>query len=90
MGGVMLMTGGRLETVGATQPLVVQTDQLQMSLDEGPCMSAIRVERNSSIDDTRTDPRWPTWGPAAADLGIRSVLSIHLADLARRRRPRLT
>lgn len=81
MGGVMLTSGGQLETAGATQPLVEQADQLQMSLAEGPCLSALRAQQNFRIDDTRTDPRWPRWGPAAAELGIRSVLSIRMADL---------
>ncbi len=81
MGGVMIRTRGSVETFGATHAVVHQADQLQMGLDEGPCMSAIRVERDVCIDDTTTDPRWPSWGPAAAGLGIRSVLSIHMADL---------
>jgi GAF domain-containing protein len=81
MGGVMLKSRGHLETAGATQPLVNRADQLQMSLAEGPCMSALRASHNFCIDDTSTDPRWPRWGPAAAELGIRSVLSIRMADL---------
>ena len=30
------------------------------------------------IVDTASDPRWPVWGPAVAQLGLHSVLSIHL------------
>ena len=81
MGGVMIRSKGQVETFGATQALVQQVDQLQMSLNEGPCMSAIRVERDFCIDDAGTDIRWPRWGTAAAELGIRSVLSIRMADL---------
>lgn len=81
MGGVMLRARGRVETAGATEPLVNRADQLQMRLDEGPCMSVIRAGETFCIDDTKTDLRWPSWGPAAAQLGIRSVLSIRMADL---------
>ncbi len=81
LAGVMLTTAGRVESAGATHPLVVEADQLQMSLDEGPCLSAIREHDSFRIDFTDADQRWPRWGPAAAQLGIRSVLSTRMANL---------
>ena len=34
--------------------------------------------------DVAVDPRWPKWGPAVAELGLRSVLSLRLETKARR------
>lgn len=65
-------------TPAATSPRVTELHQLQISLDEGPCLDAIRKQSTYICDDTRNDDRWPTWGPAAAELGISSTLSIRL------------
>lgn len=65
-------------TPAATSARVAELHQLQISLDEGPCLDAIRKESTYICEDTRVDARWPTWGPAAAELGISSVLSIRL------------
>ena len=54
-----------------------------MSNNEGPCLSAIRDERSFRIDQTATDQRWPRWGPAVADIGIHSVLSLRMEALDR-------
>lgn len=81
MAGVMLVTDGTIESVAVTDPIVTAADQLQMSNDEGPCLSAIRDKRSFRIDQTATDQRWPRWGPAAADIGIHSVLSMRMAAL---------
>ena len=78
--GVMLVhSRGEIETAAATTAVVEKADQLQLEFDEGPCVSAIEDERNFVIVDTTSDPRWPTWGPRVAELGIRSVLSAELA-----------
>lgn len=34
--------------------------------------------RHFIVDDMEQDPRWPTWGPLAADLGLRSILATRL------------
>lgn len=65
-------------TPAATSARIAELHQLQIDHDEGPCLDAIRKEPTYTCDDTRKDSRWPTWGPAAADLGISSVLSIRL------------
>lgn len=83
MAGVMLMTDGKIESVAVTDPIVTAADQLQMSNNEGPCLSAIRDERSFRIHQTATDQRWPRWGPAVADIGIHSVLSLRMEALDR-------
>ena len=77
--GVMLVhPAGDIETAAVTTELVEKADQLQLEYHEGPCVSAIEDERNFVIVDTATDPRWPTWGPRVAELGMRSICSTEL------------
>ncbi len=81
--GVSIRRGkGRVETPALTHDVVRDLDGAQYELDEGPCLDAIRVTDTIVIDDTATDSRWPRWGPRAAELGVRSVLSVRLATAA--------
>ncbi|SDO43892.1 GAF domain-containing protein [Nakamurella panacisegetis] len=69
---------GALETVASSHPVVDQADALQYELSEGPCLTAAETNGVYLIPETATDPRWPNWGPRAAELGLHSILSIHL------------
>lgn len=77
-GITMLQSKGQFTTVGPSAPSVVEADVLQYQLGEGPCVDASLEKRLLMSDDLRTDPRWPRWGPSAASLGFRSVLSAEL------------
>lgn len=83
-GGIMLVSeDGSVESVAITDELVSRGDDLQRSLDEGPCLSAIEDDmRVELVARTVDDPRWPRWGPAADAIGIRSVVSVRLARSA--------
>ena len=63
---------------GASSELIERADDLQYAFDEGPCLSAAEQGGAYLIVNTAKDPRWPRWGPAVAQLGLHSVLSIHL------------
>lgn len=82
----LLLAKGRLETVVPTSPEVAKAHGLQLELGEGPCLQVIKDGSIGSIilGDTATDPRFPTWGPAAADLGFRSVISVVLETTQKR------
>lgn len=67
-----------LETAARSDDLVGQADQLQYELNEGPCLAAAEDGGVWLIPDTATDRRFPRWSPAVAELGLRSVLSVHL------------
>ena len=84
--GILLIhTRHRIETAAATSERAERAHDLQTELNEGPCLDAIDDgESHYLIDDTAADPRWPRWGPAVADLGVRSVLSVRLQTHARR------
>lgn len=70
---------GRLETVVASDPVVSKCDELQYELDEGPCVDAATDHGYFLVRDTASDPRWPAWGPRAADLGMRSLIAVQLS-----------
>lgn len=74
----LVRAGGGVETTASSGELVEQADALQYTLHEGPCLRAAEQGGVYMIVNARTDPRWPRWGPAVAELGLRSVLSIHL------------
>jgi GAF domain-containing protein len=78
--GILLVKArGKVSSAGGTSEVVDAMHLLQVELDEGPCLEAIRggdscyVTGNASID-----PRWPSWGARVSDLGFRSVVSVRL------------
>ncbi|WP_026546456.1 GAF and ANTAR domain-containing protein [Paenarthrobacter nicotinovorans] len=77
--GVSLIDGqGNRTSAGATDPLVIEGDQSQYRLGQGPCLSAWATERTVIVDDAGTDQRWPQWAEAAVQLSISSVISVPL------------
>jgi hypothetical protein len=69
---------GVLETVAATDEVVSSADALQSSLREGPCYpveTGVRVVYSGNV---ALDPRWPSYGPQVARLGIASQLAMTL------------
>ena len=69
---------GACTTVAATDPAVTAADALQFELGAGPCLRAWDTVSPQYVPDTTTDSRWPAWGRAVAEAGIRSVLSVPL------------
>jgi hypothetical protein len=77
--GVMrVVEGGAVQIAATSTALVRRADELQLQRGEGPCLQASRQRELAVVHDLRGDPRWPVWGPAAADLGWSSVLSLPL------------
>lgn len=77
--GILLFKGRQITTAAATEPAVARADDLQTGFREGPCVAPITRHEDFVSEDLGTDPRWPSWGPRAAELGWRSILSIGLA-----------
>jgi GAF domain-containing protein len=83
--GIMLVHGrNQIETAAATSGRVAESHNLQIVHDQGPCLDAIEGDAIYLTQDVAGDERWPLWGPAVAELGLHSVLSIRLATRARR------
>jgi ANTAR domain/GAF domain len=67
---------GRIQTIAPTDPIATQADELQYGLREGPCYQAALTDPVVQVDDLASDPRWPEYGPKAAQsFGIGSQLA---------------
>ena len=71
-------TGGGIETVAATDDLVLKLDQLQYELNEGPCLTAMRNELVVVVNHADREQRWPRFIERAAALGLRSQMGLRL------------
>lgn len=69
-----------LETWAATDSLILELDQLQYILREGPCYAAIESGPMTCSPDIRNDARWPKFGREAADRGIRSQMAVRISE----------
>lgn len=70
---------GRVETLAATDQLVLDLDQLQYELNEGPCLSAIREADVVVVNAAEEDPpRWPRFMERARAMGLRSQMGLRL------------
>ncbi|MFG2353518.1 GAF and ANTAR domain-containing protein [Streptomyces sp. NPDC048521] len=80
--GILILHGKGVQTLAPTDQLVIDSDQLQERLREGPCFDAARrqnEERVFRIWDFRDDqPRWPAYVPQARELGIGSMMGFLL------------
>jgi hypothetical protein len=67
---------GQIRTLAPTDPVLSQTDDLQVILREGPCLNASMTAAFVQVDDLADDARWPLYGPNAASyFGLRSLLA---------------
>src|SRR5687767_13391126 len=74
--GIMLVHGKDVDTPAGTSSEVNRAHELQVELDEGPCLEALRGEESTFlVTNALGDERWPVWGKAAADLGYYSVVA---------------
>ncbi|KJK46839.1 antitermination regulator [Lentzea aerocolonigenes] len=76
--GISLVERGGIHTVEPTGHIVECIDQLQYDLHEGPCVDAIAEHETFRVGNVGAEARWPSFGPAAAGKGIRSLLSYRL------------
>ncbi|CAH0291586.1 hypothetical protein SRABI83_04225 [Arthrobacter sp. Bi83] len=78
--GITLMDArGRRTSTASTDPVVLDADQLQYDLGQGPCLTAWAQQSTITVEDTRTETRWPAWTRAIAHLPLRSVISSPLS-----------
>jgi GAF domain-containing protein len=69
---------GHRTSKAATSDLVLEADDLQYRLDEGPCLTSWSECRTVRMDDIDHDPRWPRWSEAVKPLHLLSSLSVPL------------
>lgn len=77
--GVFLQArrNGKVQTLLPTSPQIAKAHELQIELNEGPCVDVLKDDSPGTaiVGDTASDRRFPAWGPTAADLGLRSAMS---------------
>jgi hypothetical protein len=78
--GILLVADGGTASTAASGFQARQADALQVELHQGPGFQAIKGRQPVVSPELRFDARWRFWAPQAADLGLRSVLSLALAD----------
>jgi GAF domain-containing protein len=76
--GLFLLEGGVVVTPVHTDQVVEEIDNLQRDSGEGPCLDAIAQRVMVYGEDLQSDDRWPNFGVAAAERGIRSALALPL------------
>ncbi len=76
--GVSRMRNRAVTTPAWSDELALRIDEAQYAVDEGPCLSAIRLHGTFESTDLGTDERWPAFGPRAAEMGVSSLLSFRL------------
>ncbi|MFF9765235.1 GAF and ANTAR domain-containing protein [Streptomyces sp. NPDC014636] len=74
--GVTLQRRQRPLTVVSTGGVADKLDEKQYGQDDGPCLQALRTGQVVHVPDTLRDDRWGSYPAFAADLGIRSSLSL--------------
>jgi GAF domain-containing protein len=71
---------GTLDSYAMTDDLLVELDEKQFELQEGPCYDAATDQAFSVSGDLRADERYPRYGEAAAQAGVRSQAGIRLFE----------
>jgi ANTAR domain/GAF domain len=66
-------------TRAATDEVVMRLDNLQYSMNEGPCVDAMRAQVVVSVPRIAHEQRWPTYVPAAVrEVGLKAQLAVRL------------
>jgi len=78
--GVMVVHRGHVETLAASDNVVIVSDRLQGEYQEGPCFDATRNRHDAyRITDMHSEnTRWPEYADRARELGIGSMMGFLL------------
>ncbi|MDW4904166.1 GAF and ANTAR domain-containing protein [Streptomyces sp. ADMS] len=80
--GILVLQGNEMETLAPTDQLVIDSDELQVRLSEGPCFEAARTAQGERVfriaDLTGEQLRWPAYAPQAQALGVGSMMGFLL------------
>lgn len=78
--GISLVDGkGSVRSPAYSADRVRRADELQVELDEGPCLQAIREHETVYSPNVAEDDRWPEWGRTVSErFGVNSMLCFQL------------
>lgn len=78
--GISTIDGrGNVHTRATTDPRVVDFDDLQYSLGEGPCLDALGAPHVVSVPRLRHEQRWPSYVERVVQLGLRSQMAVKIS-----------
>lgn len=77
---ISLLTKGTITTPVSSDAIALDIDRYQYEYNEGPCLDAVTAEPMLYAEDLTDDDRWPSFGPMAVSLGMRSLLSCRLSS----------
>jgi hypothetical protein len=77
--GLTLLEENRSDTIVATADFVMQVDDIQYGLRQGPCISAARHRQTVISGSLGGDRRWPQFGSRVAGTRCARVLRIRCA-----------
>lgn len=77
--GVTWVVSGRPTTVTAAGDFVRRIDEIQYTLNEGPCLEAHATQQMVLCENLEADGRWPRFTPAALGHGLRGLVAVPLA-----------
>jgi GAF domain-containing protein len=76
---VTVVTNHHLESPAASDTVGPAVDAIQLEVDEGPCVEAIKQHHTVVTDDLTTETRWPRFSRRAVEAtGVRSMLSFRM------------
>jgi len=76
---VTIVRPNHLESPAASDDVGPAVDAIQLEVDEGPCVDAIREHRTVVTDDLATETRWPAFAHRAVEAtGVRSMLAFRM------------
>ncbi|HWJ82961.1 MAG TPA: GAF and ANTAR domain-containing protein [Nocardioides sp.] len=79
LAGISLVRPDGIHTVAASDEELRLIDQLQVELDEGPSLDALRQTDVLTVTNLAEDHRWPHWGlHIARELDVHSSMSFRL------------
>ena len=82
-GVLLLVRGGKFESLAGTSDLPHELDELQMRFNEGPCVQAALDDMIVRTEDFRSETRWPRYSAACVERGVLSGLSFKLYTSSR-------
>ncbi|UFN43435.1 GAF and ANTAR domain-containing protein [Nocardioides okcheonensis] len=80
VGLVLRSPRGGLTSLAGTDPLAQELDDLQCDLEQGPAVVVVGDGSWVRSGDVGDDARWPEWGAAAVERGVRSALTLGVHD----------
>lgn len=76
---VTVVRGHRLTSPAASDDVGPAVDAIQLDVDDGPCLEAIRGHQPVLTDDLASEARWPRFSRRAVEAtGVRSMLAFRM------------